>query len=752
MTAEAVARWWVHCLIGGLLATALVGSCVDVAAAAMQAQALDSLRVEAVEAATRKGLLTSAQRKVESHIRRYSWPEAMAPALVNGPLASSQLFPWRDGGRLHVIVKVIDTAPPAPAALQAAGLEIEIVNDRFGLVQGWIAEAAVPALADLPIVESVSPAWPAEHSTGSVTSQGDHASRADLVRQLGYDGTGVTAGVISGGIDSLANSQATGDLASVTVPPGCQRISGDDEGTAMLEIVHDLAPGASLLFSSDGNTSLGFIEAVNCLRGAGADIIVDDVVLFQEPFFEDGPVAMTATAAVAAGVSYHTSAANYGDGRYLADDYRPGPNGFHDFDPGPGQDIVNRVIVSPGQQLLCFLQWADPFGGSSNDYDLFVVDPVTGTILAPPGDNPQTGSQNPQEAVQFINPLAVPVEVGIAILKVAGLARPLKLLCPQPNNFPLPELQYSSSQFGISGHAARPEVITVAAINANDPRLDTVEAFSMQGPAPIFFPTRVDRPKPDLAGFDGVVTTLPPGGLNPFFGTSAAAPHSAAVAALLLSKNPTLSPAQVQSILTSTAVDIEAPGFDNVAGYGRLDALAAINAVSIPTTTTSTTIPSARCATGSCDDGNPCTDDMCDPATGCQHAANTASCSDGSECTLADQCNGGHCQSGPSVTAGTLSTFITAGVNASLADCRNDKRKQVKKVVNPLTQAGKAFSRAEVAGVGTKKWTKQVAKGEKMIGTARSKLTKVEAKLSSACVSQLGDAIRTGALGDTCLR
>ena len=119
---------------------------------------------------------------------------------------------------------------------------------------------------------------------------------------------------------------------------------------------------------------------------------------------------------------------------------------------------------------------------------------------------------------------------------------------------------------------------------------------------------------------------------------------------------------------------------------------------------------------------------------------------------MADRCNGGQCQPGASVTAGTLSTLITAGVNGSLADCRSDKRKQVKKVVNPLTNAAKAFSRAEVAGVGTKKWTKQVAKGEKTIGTARSKLTRVQAKLSSACVSTLEEAIRTGALGDACLR
>jgi hypothetical protein len=151
----------------------------------MQADVFSSLHAQVVEAAHRKSSLSSSQRKVDSHIRRYAWPEAALPALASGTLATPQAFPWRDRERLHVIVKVIDTASPTPAILQDAGLEIEIVNDRFGLVQGWIPEGAVPALADLSIVQSVSPAWPAEHSTGSVTSKGDHDSRSDLVRQLG---------------------------------------------------------------------------------------------------------------------------------------------------------------------------------------------------------------------------------------------------------------------------------------------------------------------------------------------------------------------------------------------------------------------------------------------------------------------------------------------------------------------------------------------------------------------------------------
>jgi subtilisin family serine protease len=661
-------------------------------------------------------------------------------------------------------VKVTGTASVHRPVLTAAGLEIEIVNDRYGLVQGWIAEGAVPTLAELEIVTSVSPAWPAERRTGSVTSEGDRASQADLVRQLGYDGGGVTIGVISDGIDSLMASQVSGDLPNVTVPPDprCRQGSGD-EGTAMLEIVHDLAPGTRLLFSGP-STSLEMVDTIACLASA-ADVVVDDLGFLTEPFFEDGPVAQTAGAAVAAGVSYHSAAGN-DQGRYLVDDYRAGPGNFHDFDAGPGQAVLNRAVIPAGGRLRCFLQWADPFGASSNDYDMFVVDTVTQQVLDS-SENPQMGTEDPQEIVVVVNPSASPLVVGIAILKFAGVPRPLYLLCPDTR------LEDASSQFGIFGHPARPEVVAVAAIDALDPGLDDIEFFSSHGPSAIFFPSMVFRPKPDLAAFDGVATTLLPGGpFNPFFGTSAAAPHAAAVAALLLSKNPNLTPAQVQSVLTSTAVDIAATGFDDVAGHGRIDALAAINAVSSPTTTlpaattttttttttittttttiTTTTVP--RCATGTCDDANPCTDDTCDPAAGCQHVANAAPCTDGAQCTVGDRCSGGQCQAGAPVTAGTVSTSISAGVNASLDDCRTDKRKLVRKVVSPLVQAAKAFSRAEVAGAGTRKWTKKISAGEKSIGTARSKLTRLQAKLSPPCVDALGQAVTAGALADTCLR
>ncbi|HEY4376809.1 MAG TPA: Ig-like domain-containing protein, partial [Acidimicrobiales bacterium] len=84
---------------------------------------------------------------------------------------------------------------------------------------------------------------------------------------------------------------------------------------------------------------------------------------------------------------------------------------------------------------------------------------------------------------------------------------------------------------------------------------------------------------PALASADGVSTGAP--GFRPFFGTSAAAPNAAAIAALAKSAVPTLTTAQIQTAMTSTAIDIGAPGVDTTTGAGIVmapDVLAAAGA------------------------------------------------------------------------------------------------------------------------------------------------------------------------------
>src|SRR5262249_58602706 len=93
----------------------------------------------------------------------------------------------------------------------------------------------------------------------------------------------------------------------------------------------------------------------------------------------------------------------------------------------------------------------------------------------------------------------------------------------------------------------------------------------------------VSRAKPDLSAADGVTTTLPAGsGLNPFFGTSAAAPHAGAVAALIKSVIPSITPAQVRTAMQNGSIDIEELGTDRNSGRGVVSALNALRLAGAP--------------------------------------------------------------------------------------------------------------------------------------------------------------------------
>jgi subtilisin family serine protease len=563
---------------------------------------------------------------------------------------------WRRGGLVRILARLDALDANVRGALAGAGLTIERESSRRRLVQGWIASNRVRTLAGLDGVRSLRPADRGQTRGGRVTSAGDAAARADLARGLGVTGNGVRVGVISDGVDGAAASRASGDLppGAPAVPAGCAVGSGS-EGTAMLEIVHDLAPGATLLFASGIDSPLAFVQAVECLTAAGAQVIVDDLGFFGEPYFEDGDLADAVRAAVQAGVSYHTAAGNAALVHYAAPFVDSPQSRFHNFSTTGGVDNTNAVSIPPGGSLLCVLQWDDPFGAAGDDYDLLLVDQDRSVVAA--GDNVQNGDDDPIEIVVANNTGGAPEVAGLVIERARGATRNLDLFCVRD----VDGMEYSTPGASIFGHAAVSEAVTVAAIDVADASLATVERFSSQGPARLTFPP-VERPKPDVAAFDGVRTTVP--GFAPFFGTSAAAPHVAAVAALMLERNPTLTPQAIQATLRDTAVDVGAPGIDPLAGAGRVDAVAAVSALCVSDADcedgdacTIDRCQGGRCAGTPCDDGNPCNGvETCAPdGSGCLAgipAPDGTPCPDATVCNGDETCAAGVCTAGPALSCG----------------------------------------------------------------------------------------------------
>jgi hypothetical protein len=436
---------------------------------------------------------------------------------------------------------------------------------------------------------------------GAATSAGDVAHGTNRARKFfDTDGRGVKVGVLSDSDDFREQSIASGDLpADVVTVPGQDGRPGAGEGTAMMEIVHDLAPGAKLFFATAFNSPESFADNIRTLRFVyGCDILVDDIIYFFESPYEDDIIAQAVQDVIADGALYFSSAGNEGN---LADgtsstwegDFKSGgllgslPDGYlvHDFGE---KNISNRIQRGGGPVLL---HWSDPGSldtpASGNDYDLFVLTPDLRTVVAASTDI-QDGDDLPFEFLPFF----IPDGFRLVVAQHAGAeTRALRL-----TNFG--ELGVSTHG-AVWGHAAAPGAFGVGAINAalgpggfSSGPTTQVELFSSDGNRRVFYDRNNQpikggvtfasgggelRKKPDLSAADGVATTLPPGtGLNPFFGTSAAAPHAAAVAALMKSAVPTATPAKIRSALIGGALDIEGEGVDLSSGAGAVSAMSSL--------------------------------------------------------------------------------------------------------------------------------------------------------------------------------
>lgn len=483
-----------------------------------------------------------------------------------------------------------------------------------GHLRARVNLSELTALAAHSDVKSIHEADIATTNVGSVTSQGYVTHTANKVISMGINGSGVTVGVLSVSATParVAALIASGDLpANVTVVPG-QAGSGDDEGTAMMEIVHDIAPGANLVFATAFNGVSSFANNIRTLRFTyHCDIIVDDVTYFNEGAFQDGPIAQAVNDVTADGALYFSSAANSGnltsgtsgtwEGDFVSGGAITGPIAnfgetglVHNFGGGQNYDVLT------GGGSVISLKWSDPLAHASDDYDLFALN-STGTAVKGFSANSQNGTQDPYEVMGGAN-CGTPQAQGycsapgdqIVVVLYSGAAKALRI----DTNRGTLSIATAGATYG---HNAGKNTVSTAATYWNSAHTGTkpftgaanpIETFSSDGPRKIFFNPDGSEitpgndlfstnggttlQKPDITAADGVFTKTP--GFLPFFGTSAAAPHAAGIAALVKSANPSLTNAQIKQILLTTTVDNMAPGVDRDSGYGILMALPAVQA------------------------------------------------------------------------------------------------------------------------------------------------------------------------------
>ncbi len=501
-------------------------------------------------------------------------------------------------------------------ALSALGLEGGAQYGR--IVSGRLPIEAIGLLNQVDGVQSAHASLMTSWA-GSVENQADQAMGTDLVRaQLGFDGTSTTVGIISdtfnangGQPDGVRSGDLPDDVLILEDAP-----FGIDEGRAMAELVHDIAPDAKLQFHTALGGIANFAQGILDLAEAGADVIVDDIIYFAEPMFQDGAIALAADAVSAAGVPYFSSAGN-GALNSFESAMRPVATDvpglrfatYHDFDPGEGVDPTLDLTLPAFASIRFAFQWTDPAPvldgspGAATDLDIFLLDTDTGEVLASSlffneGDVPFefveffNASDQPRNVQFVIEQFSGPdvdlfkvVDFGSADDLGAELAPEYPDIFGKPTNY---------------GHANAENAIAVgAAFYQDTPAFGTdpaeLEPFSALGGVPIYFapdgtrlPEPVIRQKNDIVGPDGTNNTFFGGdrdgdGIPNFTGTSASAPHVAAVAALMLDANPFLTPAEILEILQSTALDMDDPstpgfdvGFDPRTGAGYVQALPAV--------------------------------------------------------------------------------------------------------------------------------------------------------------------------------
>ncbi|HTR73979.1 MAG TPA: S8 family serine peptidase [Solirubrobacterales bacterium] len=627
-------------------------------------------------------------------------PEAQAEAIgvpVEGPGGLMR----EEGGRVVVEAHFEAGALVRVEALREAGAKIELASRRYQTVALSIAPGDLDALAEVPGLSAVEASrkpivYGLEEGAGtaaggsgtceggSVISQGYQQLNVSGARSaFGAQGAGETIGVLSDSFNKATKSadgkstiatKAKGDEESDDLPGpngSCagQKVAVDvledaptpaageeepaDEGRAMLQVIHDLAPEAKLAFATAYSTELQFAENIERLAapkiagGAEADVIVDDVGYFAEPFYQEGPVADAIQKVTSEGVTYLTAAGNdniieSGSGDEFAswerDEFEDTacPSALSGQAPGAtssclnfsptGTDATYAITVEKESELLVDLQWEEPWYGVHSDLDTYLLNSSGSQILADERGN-NISAEKPYELLAWENKSSAPVTVELVIDRcistcnshaTSGLRPRLKfILLENGSGVSKTEYPLSDAAAGITvgptiyGHAGSTAAVTLGAVNYAQSSSAPVEPerYSSRGPVTHYFgpvagtspATALAAPeairKPNLTATDCAFTTFfathKADGWH-FCGTSEAGPHAAAVAALMQELDGSATPAQIAAAMEESATPYTSVTSPCAVGTGMLNAEAAITDLGTPA---GATLPGASACT-----------------------------------------------------------------------------------------------------------------------------------------------------------
>ena len=423
----------------------------------------------------------------------------------------------------------------------------------------------------------------AVYASGFALTEGDAALRtAEARTRFGVDGSGVRVAVISDGIRGLQQAQADGEAPKLVeaLSFGKGDINAGEEGTAMIEVVHDIAPGAAISFgaiSAEGD----HIKAVNHFAPR-VDIIVDDTS-FMLPADQSSDVSRNTTAALEHPEwplrLYVTAAGNWAQSHWSGDWWGTAPGDalnlpdhgdvqiFNIADTSePFRGTANQFSVARGDTISMVLFWDDAWGRALNDYNLYLTN-ADGEVVASSETRQGIGMDHhlPQEFIDYTHTDSN-TQLYAVIQNRRNEAAPVgfDLFVLSRGNKSI-QLQHRNPQGSILAQSDARHALTVGAVNVGE----TV-------PAPY---SSMSETKPEIYAVDGVSVSQHTRFAPTFDGSSAAAPHVAGAAALLLDAQPALLAADggnaiferrlIRELLIETARPLSV-------GAGVLDAVAAI--------------------------------------------------------------------------------------------------------------------------------------------------------------------------------